>query len=83
MTRNKKHQACADASLTLAYASMPNNKNNEIKQIKELKVKYLSLKESQYGNNHMFAVVDETPLKELIEMTDMKMPIWGYNENII
>ena len=72
MTRNKKHQQNKE--------NMPNNKNNEIKQIKELKVKYLSLKENQYGNNHMFAVVDETPLKELIEMTDMKMPIWEYNE---
>ena len=72
MTRNKKHQQNKE--------NMPNNKNTEIKQIKELKVKYLSLKENQYGNNHMFAVVDETPLKESLEMTDMKMPIWEYNE---
>ena len=81
MTRNKKQQACA------SYAShkenMPNNKDMEIKQIKELKVKYLSEKKNDYGNNHMFAIVDETPLKELLEMTDMKMPIWEYNENII
>ena len=67
MTRNKKQQ------------NMPNNKNNEIKQIKELKVKYLSLKKNDYGDNHMFAVVDETPLKELIELSDMKMPIWEYD----
>jgi len=72
MTRNKKHQQSKE--------TMPNNKNNEVKHIKELKVKYLSLKESEYGNNHMFAVLDETPLKELIEMADMKMPIWDYNE---
>ena len=72
MTRNKKHQQSKE--------TMPNNKNNEVKQIKELKLKYLSLKESDYGNNHMFAVIDETPLKELLELTDMKMPIWDYNE---
>ena len=69
MTRNKKQNK----------ENMPNNKNKEIKQIKELKVKYLSLKESEYGRNHVFAVVDETPLKELLEMTDMKKPIWEYN----
>ena len=77
MTRNKKQQACA------SYAShketMPNNKNKEIKQIKELKVKFLSLKESEYGRNHMFAIIDETPLKELLELSDMKKPIWEYN----
>ena len=72
MTRNKKQQNNKE--------NMPNNKNKEIKQIKELKVKYLSLKKNDYGDNHMFAVVDETPLKELLEMTDMKMPIWEYNE---
>ena len=42
---------------------MPNNKDKEIQQIKELKIKYLSLKENEYGTNHMFAVLDETPLK--------------------
>ena len=72
MTRNKKHQQSKE--------TMPNNKNNEVKQIKELKVKYLSEKKNEYGNNHMFAVIDETPLKELIEMADMKMPIWEYND---
>ena len=72
MTRNKKHQQSKE--------NMPNNKDKEVKQIKELKVKYLSLKESQYGDNHMFAIIDETPLKELIELTGMKKPIWEYNE---
>jgi len=82
MTKNKKHQPPKENS-----TNMPNNnKDKEIKQIKDLKVKYLSLKENQYGNNHMFAVVDETPLKELLEMTEresatrLKMPIWEYNE---
>jgi len=72
MTRNKKHQQNKE--------NMPNNKDKEIKQIKELKVKYLSLKKNDYGDNHMFAIIDEAPLKELIELTDMKMPIWVYNE---
>ena len=72
MTRNKKQQQNKE--------TMPNIKDKEVKQIKELKVKYLSLKESEYGNNHMFAVIDETPLKELLELTDMKMPIWEYND---
>ena len=78
MTRNKKQQQTACVSY--APQTMPNVKDKEVKQVKELKVKYLSLKESEYGNNHMSAVLDETPLKELIELTDMKMPIWEYNE---
>ena len=40
----------------------------EVKQIKEIKVKYLSEKENEYGTNHFFQVLDETPLKELIEL---------------
>jgi len=72
MTRNKKQQQNKE--------TMPNIKDKEVKQIKGLKVKYLSLKENQYGDNHMFAIIDEKPLKELIELTDMKMPIWEYND---
>ena len=71
MTRNKKQQQNKE--------TMPNNKEKEVKQIKELKVKYLSEKKNEYGNNHMFAVIDETPLKELLELSDMKKPIWEYN----
>ena len=72
MTRNKKQQQNKE--------TMPNIKDKEVKHIKELKLKYLSLKESQYGDNHMFAILDETPLKELIELSDVKMPIWEYND---
>ena len=75
MTKNKKHQQPKENS-----TNMPNNKDKAVKQIKELKLKYLSLKESEYGNSHMFAVLDETPLKELIGLSDMKMPIWEYND---
>ncbi len=75
MTKNKKHQPPKENS-----TNMPNIKDKEVKHIKELKLKYLPLKENEYGNNHMFAVIDETPLKELIGLSDMKMPIWEYND---
>ena len=51
----------------------------EVKQIREIKSKYLSGKENEYGVNHFFQVLDITPLQELIELTDMKIPIWEYN----
>ena len=75
MTRNKKQNK----------ETMP-NKDKEVKQIKDLKVKYLTLKENEYGTNHMFAVLDETPLKELLELSEresatrLKMPIWEDHE---
>ena len=37
--------------------------NNDIMVITGIKVKYLSEKQNDYGCNHMFAVLDETPLK--------------------
>ena len=45
MTRNKKQQQNKE--------TMPNIKDKEVKQIKELKVKYLSEKKNEYGNNHI------------------------------
>ena len=39
MTKNKKHQQPKE--------NMPNIKDKEVKQIKELKLKYLSLKEAK------------------------------------
>ena len=36
------------------------------------KLKYLSEKINKHGTNHMFQVLDETPLKELTELEDMK-----------
>ena len=53
--------------------------NTDIKIITGIKLKYLSEKINEYGTNHMFQVLGETPLKELIELEDMKMPIWEYN----
>ena len=52
--------------------------NTDIKIIAGIKLKYLSEKIIEYGTNHMFQVL-ETLLKELIELEDMKIPIWEYN----
>ena len=44
------------------------------------RVKYLSLKENEYGHNHFFNVVDITPLQGLIELRkSLKITIWDYN----
>ena len=46
-----------------------------------IKMKYLSLKENEYGHNHFFNVLDITPLQNLIELRKtLKMPIWDYND---
>ena len=46
-----------------------------------VKMKYLSLKENEYGHNHFFNVLDITPLQYLIELRkSLKMPIWDYND---
>ena len=45
-----------------------------------VKVKYLSLKENEYGHNHFFNVLGITPLQDLIELRDsLEMQIWDYN----
>ena len=52
-----------------------------IMTITGVKVKYLSLKENEYGHNHFFNVIDITPLQQLIELRNsLKMPIWDYND---
>ena len=54
--------------------------NNDIMVITGIKMKYLSLKENEYGHNHFFNVLDITPLQQLIELRrSLKMPIWDYN----
>ena len=45
--------------------------NTDIKIITGTKLKYLSEKINENGTNHMFQLLDETPLKELIELEDM------------
>ena len=47
-------------------------KNNDINVIAGTKLKYIPGKENEYGTNHMFQLLDETPLKELVELTDLK-----------
>ena len=43
----------------------------EVKQIKEIKLKYLSEKENEHGINHFFQLLDITPLRELIELREI------------
>ena len=48
-----------------------------------IKMKYLSLKENEYGHNHFFNVLDITPLQDLIELRkSLKIPIWDYNDKL-
>ena len=46
--------------------------NTEIKIIMGTKLKYLSEKINEYGTNHMFRLLDETPLNKIIELKIMK-----------
>ena len=73
MTRNKKNTKQQPSSIPMA--------NNDIMAITGIKMKYLSLKENEYGHNHFFNVLDITPLQQLIELRkSLKMPIWDYND---
>ena len=73
MTRNKKNTKQQPSSIPMA--------NNDIMTITGIKMKYLSLKENEYGHNHFFNVLDITPLQQLIELRkSLKMPIWDYND---
>ena len=55
--------------------------DKDIMIITGVKVKYLSLKENEYGHNHFFNVLDITPLQDLIELRkSLKMPLWDYND---
>ena len=54
--------------------------DNNVMVITGIKMKYLSLKENEYGHNHFFNVLDITPLQQLIEQRKtLKMPLWDYN----
>ena len=55
--------------------------NKDIMVITGVKMKYLSLKENEYGHNHFFNVLDITPSQDLIELRkSLKMLIWDYND---
>ena len=43
-------------------------RNTDIKIISGIKLKILFEKINEYGTNHMFQLLDETPWKELIEL---------------
>ena len=74
MTRNKKNtKQQPTEEIQMA--------NNDIMAITGIKMKYLSLKENEYGHNHFFNVLDITPLQQLIELRKtFKMPICDYND---
>ena len=55
--------------------------NKDIMVITGIKMKYLSLKENEYGHNNFFNVLVTTPLQQLTELRkSLKMPIWDYND---
>ena len=55
--------------------------NSDIMAITGIKMKYLSLKENEYGHNHFFNVLDITPLQGLIELRkSLKIQIWDYSD---
>ena len=73
MTRNKKKSPKQRSDIPMAD-------NKDIMVIIGIKMKYLSLKENEYGHNHFFDVLDITPLQQLIELRkSLKMSIWDYN----
>ena len=55
--------------------------NKDIMVITGIKMKYLSLKENEYGHNHFFNVLDITPLQDLVDLRkSLKTQIWDYND---
>ena len=48
-----------------------------------IKLKYSSEKKNDYGTNHFFQVLDESPLKERIELgKDVRIPVWEYDKTL-
>ena len=60
MTRNKKNTKQQPTEIPMA--------NTDVMVITGIKMKYLSLKENEYGHNHFFNILDSTPLQSLIEL---------------
>ena len=74
MTKKKKSPKQQPTEIEMADNTMV---------ITGIKMKYLSLKENEYGHNHFFNVLDSTPLQSLISLRkNLKMPIWDYNDKI-
>ena len=77
MTRNKKNTKQQPTEIEIEMA------DNNVMVITGIKMKYLSLKENEYGHNHFFNVLDITPLQQLIELRkNLRIPIWDYNSKI-
>ena len=75
MTKKKKSPKQQPSEIPMAD-------NKDIMVITGIKVKYLSLKENEYGHNHFFNVLDIAPLQDLIELRkSLKMRLWDYNDN--
>ena len=75
MTKKKKSPKQQPTEIPMA--------NTDVMVITGIKMKYLSLKENEYGHNHFFNVLDITPLQSLIELRNtLKMPLWNYNEKL-
>ena len=72
MTKKKKSPKQQPSEIQMAS-------NPDINVITGIKLKYLSEKINEFGSNHMFQVLDESPLKELIEVEAMKKTIWEYS----
>ena len=54
--------------------------NKEGVEVQGISLKYSSEKKNDYGTDHFFQVLGESPLKEIIELgKGIKMPIWVYN----
>ena len=51
--------------------------NKDIMVITGAKMKYLSLKENEYGHNHFFNVLGITPLQQLIELRKSLKCLFG------
>ena len=57
--------------------------DKDIMVITGIKMKYLSLKENEYGSNRFFNVLDGSPLKELLEFRkSLKIQILDYNDKL-
>ena len=76
MTKKKKKSPKQQPTEEIKMAG-----NKDIMVITGVKVKYLSLKENEYGHNHFFNVLGITPLQDLIELRkSLKISLWGYND---
>ena len=71
MARNKKKSPKQQPTEEIQMAS------NDIMAITGIKMKYLSLKENEYGHNHFFNVLDITPLQQLIELRKTLKCLFG------